>query len=481
MKTIKYEREYSFIENNNVKKTTKTYNISIIPKEHKKLGIMLVGIGGNNGTTLVSSIFAKKNKLTWNNKNGEHDVKFLGSISQFGSVILGHDENNKSHSKLFKNIGDMYDPENLVIGGWDICKDNLYEATKKAKVIDYDLVRKLEKYLKNIIPLPSVYNGDFIASNQKDRVNNVIDQKTNKEILKHLSDDIKKFKIENKIDNVIVVWTASTERFNNGNWKNKEELHEAVIKNDKEVSPSILFALAAAENNCIFINGSPQNTLCPSVIDNAKFYNTFVGGEDFKTGQTKLKSALVDWLSLSGIRPLSIMSYNHLGNNDGKNLDETPQFKSKEITKKNVIDDVIEENPFLFEKKPDHEVVIKYIPAVGDSKRAIDEYYSELFLDGRHTLSLYNVCEDSLLAVPVILDIILFSEFFSRIKITEENKEHEFNPILSFLSFFFKNPTVKKEEILVNAFFKQRYGLENFFRILLELPANDFTFLEKKY
>jgi myo-inositol-1-phosphate synthase len=480
MKTIQYNHNYSKIEKNEIVNKTDVYNITTKPKKNdKKLCVLLIGLGGNNGTTLVSSILADRKKLEWNNKNGKHKINFLGSISQFGSVPIGYDENNNLHSKLFKEIGDLYKPEDLEISGWDICKDNLYEAAKKSKIIDHDLLEKLKSELIDIEPLPSLYNPDFIASNQKSRADNIINFKNISESIDYISNQIKQF--QNIYKKIILVWSASTERFHNGKWKNKEELDKAILENDKELSPSILFAVAAARNNCIFLNGSPQNTLCPAVIDNARFYKSFVGGEDFKTGQTKLKSVLVDWLASSGIRPLSIVSYNHLGNNDGKNLDETPQFKSKEITKKNVIDDVVEENPILFSKgKPDHVVVIKYIPAVGDSKRAMDEYYSELFLDGRHTLAIHNICEDSLLAVPLILDIILFSEFFSRISIEKNNKEI-FKPVLSFLSFFFKAPAVNENENIINAFFKQRYGLGNFFRILLGIPVNNFTFLEQKY
>jgi myo-inositol-1-phosphate synthase len=132
-----------------------------------------------------------------------------------------------------------------------------------------------------------------------------------------------------------------------------------------------------------------------------------VGGSDFKTGQTRFKSIIMDFLSTCGIRVSSIASYNHLGNNDGLNLSQEDCFKSKEISKRDVIGDVIENNKLLYnDKTPDHCVVIKYIPAVGDSKRAIDEYTSDIFMGGKQTISVYNVCEDSLLATPVMLDLI---------------------------------------------------------------------------
>ena len=151
------------------------------------------------------------------------------------------------------------------------------------------------------------------------------------------------------------------------------------------------------------------------------------------------------------------------------------------MTKKNVRDDIIEENPELFkDSKPDHCVVIKYIPSVGDSKRAMDEYYNKLFLDGRQTFAIHNTCEDSLLAVPLILDIILFAEFFSRVKIKiDDEDEKPFSSCLSLLSFFFKAPIVN-DEPLINAFFKQKYGLENFIRLCAGLPPLDFMNLYKR-
>jgi myo-inositol-1-phosphate synthase len=131
-----------------------------------------------------------------------------------------------------------------------------------------------------------------------------------------------------------------------------------------------------------FINGSPQNTFVPGVIDLAEKNGVFIAGDDFKSGQTKLKSVLVDFLVNAGIKPLAITSYNHLGNNDGFNLSAPAQFRSKEISKSNVVDDMVASNSMLYSEKeyPDHTVVIKYVPSVGDSKRAMDEYVSEIFM-----------------------------------------------------------------------------------------------------
>ena len=455
-----------------------------MPLEGKRMGVMLVGLGGNNGTTFAAGMIAHREGLTWEDKEGEHKVEFLGSISQMGSVHIGYDRKGKAHSRLFKHITPMYSPEELVVGGWDICSDDLYTAATKAKVIDLGLLRRLEPILSTMIPLPSIFSPSFVASNQAERADNIVHAPSLRLKIDQIKSDIVTFKAKHNLNKVIILWTASTERFHRGEWKDAQELLSAVGSDDPEVPPSILFAIAAIETNCTFLNGSPQNTIVPSVIDLARRAGTFVGGEDFKTGQTKLKSALVDWLVSSGIKPLSIVSYNHLGNNDGKNLSEAPQFRSKEITKKNVIDDVVDGNPVLFpEGKPDHAVVIKYIPAVGDSKRALDEYYSKLFLNGRHTLSLHNTCEDSLLAVPLMLDLVIFAELFSRVRVRAAYDDDRARPtrsldtVLSPLSFFFKAPVVNEGEPTINAFFRQRYGLENFFRVLAHLPPLDHIML----
>lgn len=168
-----------------------------------------------------------------------------------------------------------------------------------------------------------------------------------------------------------------------------ENLMKAIEEGHFEVAPSTIFAVASILEGVPFINGSPQNTFVPGAIDLAEKHNAFIGGDDFKSGQTKMKSALVDFLINAGIKLTSIASYNHLGNNDGKNLSSQKQFRSKEISKSNVVDDMVEANTVLYKKgeHPDHTVVIKYMPAVGDNKRALDEYYAEIFMGGHQTIS----------------------------------------------------------------------------------------------
>ena len=462
----------------------KTIEFNVKEHSSRKLGVMIVGLGGNNGSTFLASILAKQKNLKWENKDGIHDINFYGSIYEYGSINIGY-KNNLPVTKLIKETVNFRNIEDIVVDGWDICKDNLFESCKKNKILDLDLLKQLEPDLKKIKPLPSIYYDSFIAKNQKDRINNVKTFKNDKwKDLFSIKSDIESFKIRHNLDKVIVLWSASTERYSKNNWNNWSELSKAIARSDPEVSPSTIFAVASIMSDAIFLNGSPQNTISPAILELALNNNTFVGGEDFKTGQTKLKSVLVDFLTSSGIKPLSIVSYNHLGNNDGRNLDEEAQFKSKEITKRNVIDDVYEENKTLFNnQKPNHEIVIKYVPAVGDSKRALDEYYSELCLNGKSTISIYNVCEDTLLAVPLMLDIVMFAEFLSRVEMKEikENDKILKYANLNLLSLFFKSPVNDNKTPVINSFFRQRYALENFIKMCAGIPLNNFVNIYTRY
>jgi len=180
------------------------------------------------------------------------------------------------------------------------------------------------------------------------------------------------------LEKVIVQWTANTERFAElipGINDTAENLLKAIENGHEEVAPSTVFAVACILEGVPFINGSPQNTFVPGAIELAEKHNAFIGGDDF--------------LISAGIKLTSIASYNHLGNNDGKNLSSQKQFRSKEISKSNVVDDMVEANSVLYKKgeHPDHTVVIKYMPAVGDNKRALDEYYAEIFMGGHQTIS----------------------------------------------------------------------------------------------
>ncbi|XP_027520174.1 inositol-3-phosphate synthase 1 [Corapipo altera] len=433
-----------------------------------RLGVMLVGWGGNNGTTVTAAVLANRLGLSWMTKTGCKKANYYGSLLQASTVCLGTGPTGDVYVP-FRDLLPMVHPNDIIFDGWDISSLNLAEAMRRAEVLDWSLQEQLWPHMEKMKPRPSIYIPEFIAANQEERADNVL-QGSMAQQVEQIRRDIRDFKEITGLDKVIVLWTANTERFCDivpGLNDTAENLLRAIEKG-LEVSPSTLFAVASILEGCAYINGSPQNTFVPGAVELAAQRRVFIGGDDFKSGQTKLKSVLVDFLVGAGLKTKSIVSYNHLGNNDGKNLSAPQQFRSKEISKSNVVDDTVQANPVLYgpQDKPDHCVVIKYVPYVGDSKRALDEYTSEIMMGGTNTIVIHNTCEDSLLASPIILDLAILTELCQRITFcTEADPEFQgFHSVLSILAFLCKAPLVPEGTPVVNALFRQRSCIENILR-----------------
>ncbi|KAI1171717.1 myo-inositol-1-phosphate synthase [Nemania sp. FL0916] len=479
------------------------YNFKV-DRRVPKLGMMLVGWGGNNGSTVTAGIIANRRGLSWDTREGLRSANYYGSVLMGSTIKLGTETtpgktmnkkgtgvSNKDVNVPFHSILPMVHPNDLIIGGWDINNMNLSKAMDRAAVLEPSLKDQVRNEMAAMVPLPSIYYPDFIAANQEDRANNLIPGST--ACMAHVDkirQDIREFKDQHGLDKVIVQWTANTERFSDiiaGVNDTASNLLKAIADGHPEVSASTVFAVACILEGAPFINGSPQNTFVPGAIALAEEHGAFIGGDDFKSGQTKMKSALVDFMINAGLKLTSIASYNHLGNNDGKNLSAEKQFRSKEISKSNVVDDMVEANSVLYREGEhlDHTVVIKYMPAVGDSKRAIDEYYAEIFLGGHQTISMHNVCEDSLLASPLIIDLVLVTEMMTRIQWKLQNGDgqyKDFHSVLSILSYMLKAPLTPPGTPVVNALAKQRAALANIFRACVGLePESDMTLEHKLF
>lgn len=458
-------------------------------KNVPKLGLMLVGWGGNNGSTLSAALEANRRELQWRKKTGIQKANWYGSITQASTVYLGNDENGKDVYIPMKDLVPMVNPNDIVVDGWDISSLNIGDSMRRAQVLDVELQDQLYKELSKMQPRPSIYDPDFIAANQSARADNLI-QGTKYSQFQQIRKDIQEFKTTSGVDKIIVLWTANTERFcdvHDGLNTTMDELFASLKANKPEISPSTIFAMASIAERCTYINGSPQNTFVPGLIEMAEHHGVYIAGDDFKSGQTKLKSVLVDFLVGAGIKPTSIVSYNHLGNNDGKNLSAPKQFRSKEISKSNVVDDMVESNNILYkpDEHPDHVVVIKYVPYVGDSKRAMDEYTSEIMMGGHNTLVIHNTCEDSLLASPLILDLVILGELCSRIHLKSNTNAGSswvpFKPVLSILSYLCKAPLVPRGTPVVNSLFRQRAAIENILRACVGLPPISHMALEQRF
>lgn len=463
-----------------------------VDRKVPKVGCMLVGWGGNNGSTVTAGIIANRRDLVWDTREGKRAANYYGSVVMGSTIKLGTDTNTGKEINIpFHDLLPMIHPNDLVIGGWDISSMSLADAMDRAAVLEPTLKGLVRKEMALMKPLPSIYYPDFIAANQEERADNLIPG--SKACIAHVEQirkDIRDFKAAHGLDKVIVQWTANTERYADileGVNDTADNLLKAIESGHEEVAPSTVFAVACILENAPFINGSPQNTFVPGAIQLAEKHGAFIGGDDFKSGQTKMKSALVDFLISAGIKLTSIASYNHLGNNDGMNLSSQRQFRSKEISKSNVVDDMVAANIVLYKEgeHPDHTVVIKYMPAVGDNKRALDEYYAEIFMGGHQTISIFNVCEDSLLASPLIIDLVVVAEMMTRIQWKAhgtDEKYSSFHSVLSVLSYMLKAPLTPPGTPVINALAKQRAALTNIFRACVGLePENDMTLEHKLF
>jgi myo-inositol-1-phosphate synthase len=233
------------------KNTNDTYQWVVKPKTVKydfktqtnvpKLGVMLVGWGGNNGSTLTGGVIANREGISWATKDNIQQANYFGSLTQASAIRVGSFQGEEIYAP-FKSLLPMVNPEDIVWGGWDISDMNLADAMGRARVFDIDLQKQLRPYMESMVPLPGIYDPDFIAANQGDRANNII-KGTKKEQLQQVIKDIKEFKEANKVDKVVVLWTANTERYSNivvGLNDTMENLLASVDKNESEISPSPL-------------------------------------------------------------------------------------------------------------------------------------------------------------------------------------------------------------------------------------------------
>ena len=451
-----------------------------------RTGVMIVGLGGNNGSTLTAGVIANRKHLEWESKRGKESANYYGSLTQCATTYLGDDSNGKQHVAPFHALLPMINPNDLVIGGWDISSADMYEATVRAYVHEPAMYHQIEAELRAIKPLPAVFDINFVAPNQEQRADNVL-KGTKQEVLEQVRKQIRDFKTQNNLEKVIILWSANTERYcevTPGVHDTADNLLKAIQDGHPEIAPSQIYAVAAVLEGVPYINGSPQNTFVKGFVELAVKHHVPIMGDDFKTGQTKFKTVISDFLISSGLKLTAVASYNHLGNNDGLNLSFERCFRSKQISKASVIDDMVRLNPILYkpDEHPDHIVVIKYVPSVGDSKRALDEYDSDIFCGGKNIISVHNTCEDSLLAAPLMLDLVILMELFTRVQIKGDGmKEFDsMHQVYSVLSFLLKAPQVPPGTPVINSLFQQRACLENILRACRGLQPLNHMHLEYK-
>lgn len=375
-----------------------------------RCGLLCVGLAGNNGITLLAGQLANLQQITWeSSRDGPKQANLFGCITQVGVL---------PRAFCFADF-----VKSVVIGGWDVRPTPLGDALYKARIFDYDLVRQLRDKMNAIPVMPGVWDAGFYGEKQAAEATHIVPTATSRAAqLRWLREDIRRFKAEHELlgesSHVTVIWSASVERPSQ-EYPSAAALLRAIEEDDREVSPSLLYATAALLEGCSFVNGGSQNTLQPGLLELALpecraahgagggSGPVYVLGTDFKAGQTKAKTAIVEYLRTLGLRPRTIASYNHLGNNDMKNLISPRTWASKARLKTDIF------APWAADGPIDHKVAVLYTEQMGDEKRDLVEYTSESFMGCEHTMLTYTRAMDSALCAPLMVDAAVFCAYLA--------------------------------------------------------------------
>jgi len=384
-----------------------------------KLGILIPGMGAV-ATTFMAGVEAVRKG------HGEP----IGSLTQLATVRLGNRTDNRT--PLIKDFVPLAKLNQLVFGGWDIFEDDAYAAAQHASVLDARLLEKVKPALKKIRPMKAVFDANYVK-----RIHgpNVKTKGSHAAKAEALMDDIKTFKKTNGCDRLVMIWCGSTEVFHQpaAVHQTMASFEKGLAKNDPEIAPSQIYAYAALKSGVPFANGAPNLTHdIPALLNLARDRHLPVCGKDFKTGQTYMKTLLAPGLKARMLGCRGWFSTNILGNRDGEVLEDPGSFKSKEETKLSVLDQILQPQlyPQLY-KDLYHAVKINYYPPRGDEKEGWDNIDIFGWLGYPMQIKIDFLCRDSILAAPIVLDLVLFLDLAQRAGL---------RGIQEWLSFYFKAP-----------------------------------------
>lgn len=398
-----------------------------------KLGVMIVGMGGAVSTTLITGVLSARKGF----------AKPIGSITQMASIKM---QDGKEH--FIKDIVPIADLKDIKFGGWDIFEDNVYDAAMYAEVLKEKDLNNVKDELIEIKPMPAVFDHNFAK-----RLNGTYIKKaeTRWDMVELLRQDIRKFKEENECDRIVVLWAASTEIYIPlaEEHKTLESLEKAMKDNRTDIiAPSMCYAYAALSEGAPFVMGAPN--LCvdiPAMWELSEKKQVPIAGKDFKSGQTLMKTVLAPMFKTRMLGVSGWFSTNILGNRDGEVLDQPENFKTKEVSKLSVIDNILEP-----EKYPElygnvyHKVRINYYPPRKDNKEAWDNIDIFGWMGYPMEIKVNFLCRDSILAAPIALDLVLFSDLALRAGMYG---------IQTWLSFFCKSPIHDNDHEPVHDLFQQ--------------------------
>jgi myo-inositol-1-phosphate synthase len=417
-----------------------------IAPAHGKLGVLLVGLGAVS-TTFIAGVE--------NVRRGR--ALPIGSLTQMGSIRLGKRTDKRAPKiKEFVPLADLND---LVFAAWDPIPDDAYTAATRAGVLEPQHLEPIADFLKAIKPMPAAFDQNYV---KRLHGTNVKRGQTKRELAEQIREDIRNFKKTAGVERVVVVWCASTEIFITPGPVHQKlaTFEQAMEQNDPAIAPSMLYAYAALMENVPFANGAPNLTVdVPALERLAEERKLPIGGKDFKTGQTMMKTVLAPAFKARMLGLAGWYSTNILGNRDGEVLDDPESFKTKEESKLGVLEYILQ--PDLYPElygNVFHKVRINYYPPRGDNKEGWDNIDIFGWLGYPMQIKVDFLCRDSILAAPIVLDLALFFDLAHRAGLSG---------IQEWLSFYFKSPQTAPGLYPEHDLFIQQTKLKNTLRWLM--------------
>ena len=416
-----------------------------VKKPEGKLGVLIPGMGAV-ATTFIAGVEAIKAGL------GEP----VGSLTQMATIRLG--KRTDDRSPLIRDFVPLAGLEDLVFGGWDVFEDNSYQAASHAGVLKKETLDALQEPLSAIKPWKAVFDRNYVRRLDGPHVK---EAQSKWDLAQMVREDIHDFKTRHGVERLVMIWCGSTEIFMEPTPVHDtiETFEKALRANDEAIAPSMIYAYAALQEGIPFLNGAPNLTVdIPAMMELALENNVPLGGKDFKTGQTLMKTILAPGFKSRMLGVRGWFSTNILGNRDGEILDDPDSFKTKEESKLGVLEYILQPHlyPQLY-KDFYHKVRINYYPPRGDEKEGWDNIDIFGWLGYPMQIKVDFLCRDSILAAPLVLDLVLFSDLAQRAGL---------HGIQEWLSFYFKSPMTAPELYPEHDLFIQLMKLKNTLRFL---------------
>ncbi|MGB9773088.1 MAG: inositol-3-phosphate synthase [Bacteroidota bacterium] len=411
-----------------------------------KVGVLLPGLGAV-ATTFIAGVIAVRKGI----------AQPFGSLTQMGTIRLG--KRTEHRFPKIKDFVPLAELSQLVFGGWDIFEETAYEAAKHAGVLDAQLLEELRPELETISPMKAVFDQRYVRRLHGTHVKHA---PTLYDLMEMLREDIRSFKAMNHLDRLVMIWTASTEAYQEISEPHQslEAFIAGMKSNDPRIAPSMIYAYASIAEGVPFANGAPNLAVdIPALVEFAKEKHVPIAGKDFKTGQTLLKTVLAPMLKARMLGLEGWFSSNILGNRDGEVLDDPDSFRTKEESKLSVLEYILQPDlyPMLYGKYY-HKVRINYYPPRGDNKESWDNIDIFGWLGYPMQIKVNFLCRDSILAAPIVLDLALFMDLAQR---------SGMYGIQEWLSFYFKSPMHAPEVYPEHDLFIQLMKLKNRLRHLM--------------